>query len=235
MITYLHINHEPSGNETTSSIELIANPISDERFEEISSWPLELYSESQIDQMQAYLLPKAYRITIYAEHENHEPITNTVFMRELFRNKVVKKYLETQLGSELTPAIEFAIHIENLGNSGVFELHIQRGSKEESLELAYIVMEAIRNDEIPVLDKKNVSLITQEPEIIVRDYSEFTGEKSNAPGISVKMLIKDILIFNIIAVVLALIIGVLISILYQLKMKKFQQYLIMLEKIQIKF
>src|SRR5699024_10729404 len=119
-----------------SPVELTTSTLSEERYEELSELPLELYTEPQLRQMQAYLLPRAYRLTIYAEHENHEPIANTTFMREVFRNKEVLNYIENALGEELTPQIELAVHIENLANSGVYELHFQRGTREESLELA---------------------------------------------------------------------------------------------------
>ena len=219
-VIYSYTTYEPSETEVTSPLELPVGTISDERYEEISHWPLELYSESQIKQMQAYLLPKAFRLKIYAEHENHEPIDNTTLMREVFRNKEVRDYVESQLDEELTPAIEFAIHIVNLGNSGVFELHLQRGTKEQSLQLAYVVMDAIRDNAIPVLNNKNITLITEEPEIIVRDYSEYIDESSNDSYLSVKSVVKNLVIYNLIALILALIIGVVISFILTLSRSK---------------
>src|SRR5699024_12122666 len=99
-------NEKPSG----TPIEITKSTLSKEKYEELAEWPLELYSDGQIKQMQAHLLPYAYKLTIYVEHENNEPIANTTFMREVFRNKEVLKFIESRLGEKLTPAIELAVH-----------------------------------------------------------------------------------------------------------------------------
>lgn len=186
--------------------------ISEERFEELAELPLELYTEPQIRQMQAYLLPHAYKLSIYVEHENHEPIANTTFMREVFRNREVLSFIESELGEELTPAIEFAVHIENVANSGIYELHFQRGSLEESLELAYIIVDAIDQDIIPVINNKNIYFIDQDPQVLVQDF-ETAQEEIEPSGISFRQLVSDVLIFSIIGIGVGLIIGLVISLL----------------------
>lgn len=196
-------------DRSTSSIER-ANMISEERFEEMAEWPLELYTEPQIRQMQAYLLPHAYKLSIYAEHENFEPIANTTFMREVFRNQEVLDFVEEELGEELTPSIEFAIHIENIANSGIYELHFQRGSLEESLELGLVVMDAIEEGIIPVLDTKTVSFIDQEPEVLVTDYSDYYDEL-DAGDISLRRLAREGVVFGLLGTGVGLILGLLIA------------------------
>lgn len=200
-----------ASDRSTSSIER-ANLISDERFEEMSEWPLELYTEPQIRQMQAYLAPNAYKLSIYAEHENYEPIANTNFMREVFRNREVLDFIENELGEELTPAIEFAVHIENIANSGIYELHFQRGSLEESLELGFIVMDAIDQGIIPVLDSKTVHYIDQEPELLISDFSDFYDEM-DAEGISLRRMARELVLFAVIGIGAGLILGLFISLL----------------------
>lgn len=209
-VIYDHLTvEEPSPN--TSSIER-ANLISEERFEEMSEWPLEFFTEPQIRQMQEYLLPHAYKLSIYVEHENHEPVANTTFMREVFRNVKVLEYIESELGEELTPAIEFAVHIENIGNSGIYELHFQRGSLEESLELGYIVMDAIDQGIIPVINNKNIYYIDQEPQVLVRDFTDYEFNGTTG-GLSLRQFARDSIIFSIIGVGAGLILGLLIALL----------------------
>lgn len=207
-VIYDHLTvEEPSPN--TSSIER-ANLISEERYDEMSEWPLELYTEPQIRQMQAYLLPHAYKLSIYVEHENHEPIANTTFMREVFRNDEVLDFIESELDEELTPAIEFAVNIENIANSGIYELHFQRGSLEESLELGYIVMDAIDQGLIPVINNKNIYYIDQEPQVLVRDFTDYELNGATS-GLSLRQLARDGIIFSIIGVGAGLILGMLIA------------------------
>ncbi|WP_368646139.1 hypothetical protein AB4027_04445 [Alkalibacterium putridalgicola] len=193
----------------------IENPrlISEKRYEEYAQWPVELFSEPQIRQMQAYLLPKAYKITFYAEHEDYEPITNTTFMREVFRNNDVLNYIEDNLNADLTPDIDFAVHIENLANSGVYELHFQRGTQEESLELAYIVMDAIEEGVIPVLENKNVYFVEDEPELVEEDYSNFEEDTTVESGFSIGSFIRDIVLFGIIGIAAGTVIGIIIALL----------------------
>lgn len=203
------------GDSETVDTTPIENPrlISDERYEEYAQWPIELFTEPQIRQMQAYLLPKAYKITLYAEHEDHEPIANTTFMREILRNKDVIDYIENSLNAELTPAIDFAVHIENLANSGVYELHFQRGTQEDSLELAHIVMDAINDDIVPVLDNKNVYFIEDEPELVEQDYSDYIDENNENAGFSIGSLIRDVVMFGVIGVAAGSVIGIVIALL----------------------
>src|SRR5699024_3323399 len=200
-------NEKPSG----TPIEITKSTLSKEKYEELAEWPLELYSDGQIKQMQAHLLPYAYKLTIYVEHENNEPIANTTFMREVFRNKEVLKFIESRLGEKLTPAIELAVHIENLGNSGVYELHFQRGTREESLELAHILIDAIEEKKIPVLNNKTVDLIDQEPEPVLLDYSEFEEDTANDSKISFKLILKILAFTSIFSITLGLIIGILLA------------------------
>lgn len=187
--------------------------ISEEKYEEYAEWPIEQFTDPQIKQMQAYLLPKAYKITLYTEHEDYEPITNTTFMREVFRNNDVIDYIEENLDENLTPNVDFAIHIENLGNSGVYELHFQRGSQEKSLELAYTVMDAIDQDVIPVLKNKNVYFVEEEPELVQQDYSDSENEITDNFNFSIKSLIKDVIIFGLIGIILGTIVGISIALL----------------------
>lgn len=212
-VVYSHTTSDYSGIPGESPVELTTPSMSEERYEELAGLPLELLSEPQIRQMQAYLLPNAYRLTIYAEHENHEPIANTTFMREVFRNKEVLTYIEDRLGEELTPALEFAVHVENLGNSGIYELHFQRGTPEESLELGYIMMDAIAEEVIPVLDNKLVYFIDEEPEVIVGDYSDYIDGMNQESGLSVRAILRDIVLYGIIALIVGLIIGILLALL----------------------
>lgn len=194
-----------------ASIEITKSTLSKEKYEELAEWPLELYSEGQIRQMQAHLLPYAYKLTIYAEHKNNEPIANTTFMREVFRNREVLKYIENSLGEKLTPAIELSVHIENLGNSGIYELHFQRGTREESLELGYILMDAIEENKIPVLNNKTIHLVDQEPEPVLLDYSEYDENTTNDNNISFKVILKVLAFTSIFSIVLGLTIGTLIA------------------------
>lgn len=215
LVIYSHISVDPSedvGDSTGSPVELTRGTLTEERYQEVADWPLEIYSESQISQMQRYLLPRAYRITIYTEHEDHEPIANTTFMREVFRNRQVLDYVESRLGEELTPALEFAVHVENLANSGVYELHFQRGTREESLELGYIMMDAIQEDVIPVLENKTVYFVSEEPIPIINDYSEYTNDTNrDSSGVNPQAIIRDILIYSIIAAVIGLIVGIIVA------------------------
>src|SRR5699024_12329822 len=89
-----------------------------------------------------------------------------------------------------TSAIEIAVHIENVRNEGVYELHIQRGTREESLELGHILINAIEEKKIPVLNNKTVDLIDQEPEPVLLDYSEFEEDTANDSKISFKLILK---------------------------------------------
>lgn len=219
-VTYFQFNKENSGFQAESSVNLTKPPFDEERYEEMAQWPLELYSESQIKQMQEYLLPHAYMISIYVEHENHEPIANTTFMREVFRNDEIQEYIENQLDEKLTPAIDFAIHIENLGNSGVYELHFQRGTKEESLELAQVIVQAIESNEIPVLNNKIVEIISDEPSLVVKDYSEYLDSGLEKGKISLGSLIRNLLVYSILASVVGLIVGLVFSLVKMLFSKR---------------
>ncbi|MFL2125364.1 hypothetical protein ACEN4K_10550 [Marinilactibacillus psychrotolerans] len=210
-----------SADPNTQDTSLIENPglISEEKYKEYAEWPIELFSEPQIKQMQAYLLPEAYKITIYVEHENHEPIENTIFMREVFRNNDVVNYIENQLGETLTPTIDFAIHIENLSNSGVYELHFQRGTKEESLELANIVITAINDGVIPVLNNKNVEFINENPELVEEDYTDYSDSNSTDNNFSPSSLFRDLLLYGLVGIIIGGTIGLGIS-LFGLVFKK---------------
>lgn len=187
--------------------------ISEEKYEEYAEWPIERFTDPQIKQMQAYLLPTAYKITLYTEHEDYEPIKNTTFMREVFRNNDVVDYIEENLNETLTPTVEFAVHIENLANSGVYELHFQRGTQEKSLELANVVKGAIEEGIIPVLENKNIYFVEEDPELVQQDYSTSENGKAVDSGFSLSSFVKDIILFGLIGIVIGLFIGFTISLL----------------------
>ncbi|WP_028273540.1 hypothetical protein [Atopococcus tabaci] len=219
-VIYAHMTADTSEEQTASPIEMRSPALSEERFAEMAEWPLEVYSEPQIRAMQEYLLPRAYKLTIYAEHENYEPIANTTFMREVFRNDTVLEYVEAELGEKLTPAIEFSIHIENLADSGVYELHFQRGTREESLELGRIVMNAIEEDVIPVLENKTVYFVEDEPEVLMPDYSDQYSTDADSGTAPAGVIVRDVVLYAAIAAAVGGIVGILLALLINALDKK---------------
>lgn len=201
----------PQTEEQSNEEAEMEEDVTSADFDLLAEVPFDLLNTREVTFLQDYVEENAYRFMFFVENSSGDPIGNLNMMRAIFRHENVVSSIEDRIGEELTPDPMISINVISYADSGLYELQLGRGTREDSKELAEVMHELLVSEEIPVMSQFNVSMFEEEP-IALR---EFVDENEIDETIVVERdnmeLIRNLILYTVIGVIGGLTLGFFIA------------------------